>query len=86
MITVEPRLTNTLVGRTPLFSEQFWPVPNILPVKSCLKTPPLADNLALPAQRTAVCPPKVSVGEVFTFKFVKTLIMVVCSRLQTLTH
>ncbi len=66
--TVEPRLTNTLVKRTPLLNERFWPVPNIFPVKSCLKTPPWADNLALPAERTAVCPPKVFVCEVFTLK------------------
>ena len=65
--TVEPRLANTLVRRTPLFSERFWSVPNILSVKSCLKTPPWANNLGLPAQRTAVCPPKVSVREVFTW-------------------
>ena len=64
--TVEPRLTNTLVRRTPHLNEQFWSVPDIFPVKSCLKTSPWANNLALPAERTAVCPPKVSVSEVFT--------------------
>ncbi len=64
--TVEPRLTNTLLKRTPLSSERFWPVPNNFLVKSYLKTPLWANNLALPVQRTAVCPPKVFVCEVFT--------------------
>ena len=58
--TVEPRLTNTLLRRTPHFNERFWPVPNILTVKSCLKTSPGANNLALPVQRTDFCPPNVS--------------------------
>ena len=70
--TVEPRLTNTLLKRTPHLNERFWPVPNIFPVKSSLKTPLWANNPALPAQRTAVCPPKVSVCEVFTLKLNKT--------------
>ncbi len=30
--TVEPRLTNTLLGRTPLLNEQLWSVPNIFSV------------------------------------------------------
>ncbi len=67
--TVGPRLTNTLAGRTPLLNERFWPVPSIFSVKSCLKTPPLTNNPALPAQRTADCPPKVSVSEVFYLQF-----------------
>ncbi len=62
--TVEPRLTNTLVRRTPPLNERFWPVPTDFPVKSCLKTPPWTNNLAFPVERTAVCPPKVSVREV----------------------
>ncbi len=69
--TVEPRLTNTLLRRTPHLDEQFWPVPNIFSVKSCLKTPLWANNLALPVERTAVCPPKVSVCEVFTLNMAK---------------
>ncbi len=30
--TVEPRLTNTLLKRTPLLNERFWPVPDSFPV------------------------------------------------------
>ena len=58
--TVEPRLTNTLVKRTPLLNEQFWPVPNIFSVNSCLKTSPWANNLAIPVQRTILCLPNLS--------------------------
>ncbi len=65
--TVEPRLTNTLLRRTPHLNERFWSVPDIFPVKSCLKTSPWANNLALPVERTAVCPPNVSVSEVFSW-------------------
>ena len=42
--TVEPRLTNTLVRRTPLFNEQFWPVPNIFPIQSFIETPEQANT------------------------------------------
>ena len=65
MYTVEPRLTDTLLKRTPLSNERLWPVPTISPYKSCLKTPPWANNPGFPVERTLVCPPKVFVSEVF---------------------
>ena len=67
--TVEPRLTNTLLKRTPLLNELFWPVPNIFLINSCLKTSPWANNLVLPVQRTAVCPPKPSAHGVLELAF-----------------
>ncbi len=63
--TVEPCLTNTLLRRAPHLNERFWSVPNIFPIKSYVKTPLLTNNPALPAERTAVCPPEVFVREVF---------------------
>ncbi len=35
--TLEPRLTNTLLKQTPLFNEQFWPVPSSFPVNFMFK-------------------------------------------------
>ena len=44
-ITVEPRLTNTLVRRTPRLNERFCPVPIIFPVKlTALLGTPLQTN------------------------------------------
>ncbi len=43
--TVEPRLTNTLVRRTPHLYERFWPVPNFFSVKWTTSDSPNHKNL-----------------------------------------
>ena len=50
--TVEPRLTNTLVRRTPLLDGHFYPVPFVFHYITCLKTSRVNEHPTFPVGRT----------------------------------
>ncbi len=81
--TVEPRLTHTLVRRTPHLKGRLWSVPNFFLVQSCLKTPVWAANPGFPAEQTPYLVPQCPQPEVLSPIAVPVLSCNVCITYKT---